>query len=628
MLREHYCKHCGKKLKRKYPHSLCQKHYDQLKQYGEFLDDSQRDIGDPNEIIIQEDFSEIILYDFLFEPLDDTILIDTEDVEKINSYNWQKKNDCIIGLQYGRTVLLPNIILDTENKVEYINGDILDNRKKNLREIKKRNKKNKNITTVSKKNKNKIMIEFIGESHNGVVGSSVVCSYPNKEGEYERVLIEMGMVQRNGALKEEYNINKEVIDRVLSYGHFNAVFVSHAHLDHTGLLPILVDYTDRYIMTSENKELLQPLLCDGAYILQKNCKVLETKKSKVTPFYTEQDVYRLLNKTSVYNKNEIYKLNEYVSFRFLPNNHIVGATSIELFFKTPSGNIKKVYYTGDMGSPNNQQPFCETTITPSNANVVITEATYSDLSRNFNKNEVKKEREKMLEDIKNELKNGKSILFGAFAMSRTQNLLNFLYENFADDPTFNTPIYLDGKLSLQINAVYRKILKDDDRRAFEKILEWDMLHFVNQFEDSMNLALRKDEQKIVVSSAGMFNIGRIVNHLKANIENKNYTIMIIGYCAPSTVGGQLLNEKAKEVKIEGLSYKKVASIIRYKTWSSHIQGLELVKMLKGINTNFIILHHSDDTKYKFRDYLEEELRLVGNSTKVICADEENKIFFI
>lgn len=628
-MKEYYCAHCGRVLERKQKNSLCQKHYDQLKQYGEFLDDSQRDENDPNEIIIREDFAEIILYDFLFEELEETVLVDLDDVDKIKNYCWQKKNGCIVGLQYGRTVLLPNIILDTENKIEYINEDFLDNRKENLKEIKKRNKKNKNITTVSKRNKNKIMIEFVGESHNGVVGSSIVCSYPTKEGEYERVLIEMGMVQRNGALREEYTINKEVIDRVLSYGHFDAVFVSHAHLDHTGLLPTLVDYTDRFVMTYENKELLQPLLCDGAYILQKNCKVLENKKYKVTPFYTEQDVYRLLNKTSVYNKNEIYNLNEYVSFRFLPNSHIVGATSIELFFKTPSGNIKKVYYSGDMGSPNNQQPFCDKSMIPSNANVVITEATYSDMARNFNKNDVKKEREKLLQDIKNELKNGKSILFGAFAMSRTQNLLYFLYENFADDPTFNTPIYLDGKLSLQINNVYRKILKDDDKRIFEKILGWEMLHFVTQFEDSINLALRKDEQKIVVSSAGMFNIGRIINHLKANIENKNYTIMVIGYCAPSTVGGQLLNDHAKEVKIEGLSYKKGASIIRYKTWSSHIQGLELIKMLKGINTNLIILHHSDcESKYDFRDFMEEDFRLSGISTKIICADENNKLFFI
>ena len=85
-MKEWYCTHCGRVLERKQKHSLCRKHYDQLKQYGEFLDDSQRDENDPNEIIIREDVAEIVLYDFLFEPLEETVLIDLEDVEKIETY--------------------------------------------------------------------------------------------------------------------------------------------------------------------------------------------------------------------------------------------------------------------------------------------------------------------------------------------------------------------------------------------------------------------------------------------------------------------------------------------------------------------------------------------------------------
>ena len=382
-------------------------------------------------------------------------------------------------------------------------------------------------------------------------------------------------------------------------------------------------------MTYENKELLQPLLLDGAYILQRNCKVLENKKYKVTPLYTEQDVFRMLNKTEIYNKEEIYKLNEYVSFRFLPNNHIVGATSIELFFKMPSGTVKKIFYSGDIGSPNNQQPFCEETKGVNKANLVITEATYSDLNRCYSKNDVKKERMQMVKDIKKELNNGNSILFPAFAMSRTQNLLYFLYNEFHEDENFNTPIYLDGKLSHEMNNVYRYIIKNkEEKELFEKILSWEKLHFVNSYDDSLILANRKELQKIVISSAGMCNVGRIQNHLMANVENEKYTIMFIGYCAESTIGGQLLRSDVKEVKIEGMTYRKRAKIIRYKTWSSHIQGNELIKVLKGINTNLIVLHHSDDNKYKFRDIIEEELRLNNNSTKVMCADKNNNIFFI
>ena len=89
------------------------------------------------------------------------------------------------------------------------------------------------------------------------------------------------------------------------------------------------------------------------------------------------------------------------------------------------------------------------------------------------------------------------------------------------------------------------------------------------------------------------------------------------------------NWGVEKSEIEGMSYKKNATIIRYKTWSSHIQGLELIKMLKGINTNLIILHHSDcESKYDFRDFMEEDFRLSGISTKIVCADENNKLFFI
>jgi metallo-beta-lactamase family protein len=234
----------------------------------------------------------------------------------------------------------------------------------------------------------------------------------------------------------------------------------------------------------------------------------------------------------------------------------------------------------------------------------------------------------MVKDIKEELKQGKSILIPCFAQSRTQDVLYFLYENFSNDENFKTPIYLDGKLALEINNVYRDIFNNDDRRIFENILTWENLHFVNQYEDSVNIALRRDEQKIVLSSNGMMTVGRVLNHLKANVENKNYTIMIVGYCAPTTIGGLLMNEKVYEVKIEGMSYRKLCKIIRYRSWSSHIQGMDLIKMLKGINTNLILLHHSDESKYEFRDFMEEIFRYEGKSTRIICSDKDNKLFFI
>lgn len=385
----------------------------------------------------------------------------------------------------------------------------------------------------------------------------------------------------------------------------------------------------QYIMTEECKAVLEPLLIDGAYILSRNTRVLKNNGLKsIQPFYTESEVYRMLNKTGAYNKNEIHKLNDYVSFKFLPNGHIVGASSIVLYIKTPSGAIKKLYYSGDISSPNNKQPFTDDTEIEYKSTAVISEATYSDLSRGFKKDDIKKERTKMKKDILDCIKKGNSILIPAFAMSRTQNILEFLYSTFKDDTNFKTPIYLDGKLSLEINEVYREILNHEDKLYFNEILNWQNLHFVKSYEDSLNLALRRDEVKIVISSAGMCTVGRVLNHIKANVEYSNYTIMIIGYCAPNTVGGNLLDPRLKTIKIEGMEYQKNCQVIKYSTWSSHAQGQELINYFKQYHTDMIILHHSDDSKYSFRDEAERQLRESNKSTKIVCADSSNNIFFI
>lgn len=223
---KYYCKQCGREIP-KYKHELCEKHYNQWIQYGFCLDDNPRCEEDPNEVIVGNTYSSIVLYDSFQEEID-RVIIDTEDVDKIKNHIWTKKQSCIIN---ERKELLQNVIMgNIGEKVEIINGDILDNRKENLKVIRKKEKKNKNPYMISKKNKNKIIVEFIGESHNGVVGSSILISYPTKEGKYEKILIELGMIQKNGALKDEYFANKEVMDRICGCGEIKACFVSHPHL--------------------------------------------------------------------------------------------------------------------------------------------------------------------------------------------------------------------------------------------------------------------------------------------------------------------------------------------------------------------------------------------------------------
>ena len=108
---KHYCVQCGRELDKPYKHSLCGKHWSQFHQYGFCLEDSQMTENDPNEIIIEGDIAKIVLYDFLFNELDEYVIIDVEDIEKVNKYHWKKQQNCIVAMEYGSPILLANIIL-------------------------------------------------------------------------------------------------------------------------------------------------------------------------------------------------------------------------------------------------------------------------------------------------------------------------------------------------------------------------------------------------------------------------------------------------------------------------------------------------------------------------------------
>ena len=131
--------------------------------------------------------------------------------------------------QCGRRLPNGKYTLCDECHTQFIKNNLLKKEEKKIEVAENKTTKKRN-TTVDKKNKNKVKVEFIGESHTGVVGSSVAISYPTINGEYETILIENGMVQKNGRLQEEYAVNKEVMNRARSYEDFKAIFVSHAHL--------------------------------------------------------------------------------------------------------------------------------------------------------------------------------------------------------------------------------------------------------------------------------------------------------------------------------------------------------------------------------------------------------------
>ena len=383
------------------------------------------------------------------------------------------------------------------------------------------------------------------------------------------------------------------------------------------------------ITTHENRILIEPLLIDAAYIMNRSVKALANKKYKVEPLFTESDVYLTMNNVIEKSVGEIHKLNERVSYQFVNAGHILGSTQLILYVKSLSGNIKKIHVTSDLGSRYNQAPFVKDKEIVNSSSVSIFEATYNDLNRGFkSKKQVEKERIKLKEIIKKELSKNKRILFGAFAQSRTQNLMIYLYECFKGDPNFDTKIYIDGKLCHSITNAYLEILQGEEKEYFRDVLNWKNFIYVKDYQDSLSVATN-NEKKIIISGGGMYTQGRILNHLKTMVEDKDSTIIIVGYCGIGTIGRELQRKDNKGIKIEGLEYKKKCKIYEMNTWSSHIMANENIDFMFNINTPLILIHHSDkDGKYKFRDIVEDKLRSKGNSAKIIAVDEDNSIFFI
>lgn len=625
---EQYCKQCGTKIDNK--HDLCDKHYSQLKCYGFFLDDSQQ--HNRNEYVEIDDYIELRIYDKYFEEVEIAVIIDKEQLSRVKKLEWEYKRGLIVGRDLlGRTVELQNLILDVyDEKVIYIDGDCLNNRKSNLQVVERKEKKRKQ-PIVPKKNKNKIVVEFVAKSKEQVTGSSILISYPLKDGTYKKVLVELGANQTNKDLYTEYILNKEIVESI-PYNELDYVFISHSHYDHIGNLPSLIPngFTGRIISNSENAKLLEPILVDGAYIMSKNVKAINSKKHNVEPLYTESDVYLTMNRVDEYSMNQIHKLTEELSFQFVSAGHILGSCQLILYIKSPSGQVKKIHITSDLGSDYNKQPFVKPKDIVTSSSVSIFEATYNQLDRGFNsKKEVETERNRFKEFIKSELKNRRSILIGVFAQSRQQSMMEFLYRTFKDDETFSYNIYVDGVLGLSLNNIYQSILEGEDKEYWKEILSWKNFCFVSGYEKTMEVALNKDETRIILSSSGMFSNGRVVNYVKTMIENPKCSIVLCGYQGEGTVGSQIQRSDNKAIKIDGLEYIKKCKVYQMSTWSSHIMPMENIKYMSQINTPLIILHHSDsENKYSFRDTIEKELRSRNNSAKVVCADNSNNIFYI
>jgi len=479
-----------------------------------------------------------------------------------------------------------------------------------------------------KKIKDEIVVSFLGAQSEIVTGSATLVSILNDDGfTRTNVLIELGMVQGEGDIFDDYRANRDLLENI-PLKSIDYCFNLHLHADHSMNLPALsCNDKVRIIMTEENKEICKPMLLDGCYVHDKTVEYLNGRGKRVKHLYKEPDFWNVYDKIDTYSTNEIHKLTDKISFRFTNTCHLIASTQLELFIKKRSGIVKKIVYTSDLGDMSNKASnyFVGEQEPISKADLLLIESTYGN-KQAYTKEEVKKEQEDLFNTIiKYVVKDRKNMLIPSFALGRTQNLMCLLYDRFKGDKTFNATIVIDSTLANKINEVYRKILKDEELDYWNEVCSWGHFEFLRDYKSSVAF-MQKKIPCLVLSSSGMISGGRSQIWAERLLGQTGSLIAFVGYCGSGTIGREILDGK-EVIEVNGSKVLRRCDIKRYNTFSGHAQQKTLVNYIKGMSDNCtVVLHHGDSSaKEELKRVAEEELRKMNKTNKIIITKKNMQI---
>lgn len=419
-----------------------------------------------------------------------------------------------------------------------------------------------------------------------------------------RILLDCGLFQgkREEAMKKNCEWGFEP-------GSIDAVVVSHAHIDHTGLLPKLVKdgFSGKIYCTHGTKDLCDPMLYDSAHIQEEDERYVKEKgiESPICdccPLYVSEDVDEALKHFEGKNYHESFQVTDDVSCEFYDAGHVLGSAVMVLTIEAEGGPVK-LAFTGDLGR--HGMPILRDPDPVKEADYLICETTYGGRAH-----ERVAEIEDDLEFIINKTaKRGGIVIIPAFALERSQEMLLRLENLIHHNKIPSLPIYLDSPLAGKLTRVFEKHPEYYDeemkQRAEERGRIFDIpgLEFTESVDQSKGLN-NIDYPCIIMAGSGMCESGRVRHHLKNHLENHKTSVMIVGYQAVETLGRKLV-EGEKVVKIFNRPYEVKADIHVFKSLSAHadMDALDAyVKDIKGLKKIFLV-HGEQESREAFKERL-------------------------
>jgi metallo-beta-lactamase family protein len=393
----------------------------------------------------------------------------------------------------------------------------------------------------------------------------------------KKILLDCGLYQGRRDESRERNSHFP-----FAPGSIDAMILSHAHTDHCGNLPNLVrqGYRGPIYCTPATKDLAAVMLADSAKIQEEDADYLNRQRShgqpRIEPLYTREDAHRAIGLCHPVPYDKPFDLKEGVQLRFVDAGHLLGSAMVSLKGRA-NGRDFALTFTGDLGRKS--LPILRDPAPVPPGDLLISEATYGGRSHP----PVESLADSLAQVVKRTVDRGGKILVPAFSLGRTQTVIYYLHQLFLAGRLPPIPIYVDSPLAANATEVFRLHPECFDEETL-KLVEEDpdvfggqRVQYVHSVEESKALNGRRDSC-LIIAASGMCETGRILHHLKHNVEDPRNTILIIGYQAPDTLGARIMNH-APEVRIHDRLYKLKAEVVIMSGFSSHADHQDLVAFL-------------------------------------------------
>lgn len=446
---------------------------------------------------------------------------------------------------------------------------------------------------------------FIGADHE-VTGS---CHVLEVCGRY--ILVDCGM--------EQGTDDFETAELPMNIADIDYVLLTHAHIDHSGMLPLLYarGFRGDVIATPATVDLCDIMLKDSAHIQMteaewKNRKGQRAGKEPVVPIYDMNDAEGVLEHFVSCDYDKVMDLCEGVKVKFSDAGHLLGSASIEVWINE-DGEERKIVFSGDIGNLN--RPIIKDPSYINDADYVVMESTYGDRYHNADVDYVSE----LAGICQRTFDRGGNVVIPAFAVGRTQEMLYYFRkikeEGLVKGHSFE--VYVDSPLAVEATQIFNENMAECfDQEAMDLVrnginpLRFPGLTLSITSNDS--IAINSDNKpKVIISASGMCEAGRIRHHLKHNLWRKECTIVFVGYQANGTLGRMLL-EGASEVKLFGETIEVMAEIVKLEGVSGHADKAGLIKWITSFDNRLkqvFVVHGEDEVSTGFAKCLCDEYGL-------------------